>query len=582
MRRFVVLVSLLLCAVVFAPGQANAGVEGATDIASFATNSWNRPSLQLDESGNPVVAYVNTDSQTLDIARCTDPACSSGVTITSPITLLDDALLVLPSLRLNPSGNPIVAYSEDGAVKLLRCTDPFCAPGGDTINTIIEGPQLLGFPSLALTEAGIPVVAFVTAQAELAMATCQDRACRWSASVRNIGARDFELFTFPDLELAPGDIPIIAAYGVNSDDIPFMQYVQCDTAQCFSEAIAFSGEQISDWPSLELQYFNDGSFMRAHITASVDDGLGLRDSANLLRWECEADSCGMGGLFSTPIREQTTTIFNDLVLSEHGPVYAYFDLESSDTVHIVSDTPNPDREPRDVLARFIAPVPPSEVAIAPDIELHTDGTLTLAYIDDDGLSIVKCDDHGCVPSCNGLPVTVDVGAGGPFAIPGDDDVVRGTNGRDVIVGGKTICGLGGDDVIRPAGRDVAVFAGAGNDTVVLEGKGFVSGGPGNDTVTGSSGLDRIFGGPGADTLRGGAGTDRISGGPGNDFIDGGAGADTLLGTLGRDDIKGGAGNDLIKGGAWIDSVDGGDGDDDRCGIVEGEVRINCERGIFGT
>ena len=51
--------------------------------------------------------------------------------------------------------------------------------------------------------------------------------------------------------------------------------------------------------------------------------------------------------------------------------------------------------------------------------------------------------------------------------------------------------------------------------------------------------------------------------------------------LGRDTIRGNAGNDIIRGGGWLDTVDGGEGED-RCGIVTGETRINCERGVFGA
>lgn len=52
-------------------------------------------------------------------------------------------------------------------------------------------------------------------------------------------------------------------------------------------------------------------------------------------------------------------------------------------------------------------------------------------------------------------------------------------------------------------------------------------------------------------------------------------------TLGRDTLRGDEGNDILKGGGWIDSLDGGEGNDDRCSTIPGEVRINCERGIFG-
>lgn len=68
---------------------------------------------------------------------------------------------------------------------------------------------------------------------------------------------------------------------------------------------------------------------------------------------------------------------------------------------------------------------------------------------------------GPLPRCNGLVVTVDIGAGEE---PTDgDDVILGTKGADVInalEGNDTICGLGGEDLVAGGGgMDTFVSAG---------------------------------------------------------------------------------------------------------------------------
>ncbi|MEM7339761.1 MAG: hypothetical protein AAF467_13995 [Actinomycetota bacterium] len=86
-----------------------------------------------------------------------------------------------------------------------------------------------------------------------------------------------------------------------------------------------------------------------------------------------------------------------------------------------------------------------------------------------------------MPLCNGLPVTVDIGAGD--TLTAGDDVILGTNASEVIdtlAGDDVVCALGGDD-----------------------------------TVVGGDGNDVIFGGGGADLLSGNAGND------GTDTCDGG-------------------------------------------------------------
>jgi hypothetical protein len=87
--------------------------------------------------------------------------------------------------------------------------------------------------------------------------------------------------------------------------------------------------------------------------------------------------------------------------------------------------------------------------------------------------------------CAGRRVTVNLVAGDrPTA---GNDVIWGTNGRDVINSG------GGRDIICARGGHDAIRSGAGRDVVV--------GGGGNDGILGGKGLDRCAGGKGNDAAR---------------------------------------------------------------------------------
>ena len=83
----------------------------------------------------------------------------------------------------------------------------------------------------------------------------------------------------------------------------------------------------------------------------------------------------------------------------------------------------------------------------------------------------------------------------------------------------------------------------------------------DDVLSGTSGTDILLGGNGEDVLDGGAGNDLLSGGNGEDTLYGGAGNDLLSGGNGSDSLDGGAGNDLLDGGNGNDSLDGGSGSD---------------------
>lgn len=194
---------------------------------------------------------------------------------------------------------------------------------------------------------------------------------------------------------------------------------------------------------------------------------------------------------------------------------------------------------------------------------------------------------------------------------GGNDILDGGRGNDVLIGGN-----GNDTVIFNASRgleQVSVTASllAGTATVVrslanvagsettetdtMSGIENLTGGNGNDSLTGDAGANVLGGGSGDDVLAGLGGADRLIGGEGIDTADyrgstegvsvdlqAGIGAggdaeedtlvgienvegsdrgDRLTGSTGANTINGHAGDDLIEGGAGADRMDGGSGID---------------------
>lgn len=138
-------------------------------------------------------------------------------------------------------------------------------------------------------------------------------------------------------------------------------------------------------------------------------------------------------------------------------------------------------------------------------------------------------------------IAAPTGAGVACTIQGDggDDLIEGTQGRDVI------CSRGGDDRIEALGGNDVVYAGRGDDT-----------------ISGGRGGDRVFGGPGTDNMAGDAGGDKLleqggrgyaAGDGGRDLVKGGRGSDRCL------DVRSG-GRDRIVGGPGTDTYSADDGD----------------------
>jgi len=159
-----------------------------------------------------------------------------------------------------------------------------------------------------------------------------------------------------------------------------------------------------------------------------------------------------------------------------------------------------------------------------------------------------------------------------------DLVINGTAAADtVVVKGQVVNNIGYIKVTENNvthwfkaaavwGGDVFFHGYAGddyfrNDTTLrthawgMDGRDFLVGGSGQDSLDGGAGDDMIFGNAGNDTL---------DAGDGNDWLYGGVGNDTLLGRNGQDQLFGEAGNDTLSGGVGDganDHLDGGIGAD---------------------
>ncbi|SDY02464.1 Ig-like domain-containing protein [Citreimonas salinaria] len=154
---------------------------------------------------------------------------------------------------------------------------------------------------------------------------------------------------------------------------------------------------------------------------------------------------------------------------------------------------------------------------------------------------------------------------------GDDaDTIIGDAGSDTIEGGiddDVIDGGGGDDLITDIQGADTVSGGQGNDTIIV----------GTDTFSDYTGDDPAFGpgtllndlgftsdpntDDGRDFVEGNLGNDSIMTGDDADTIDGGGGNDTIDAGIDDDSVTGNQGDDVIFGGHGSDTLDGGQDDD---------------------
>jgi Ca2+-binding RTX toxin-like protein len=155
----------------------------------------------------------------------------------------------------------------------------------------------------------------------------------------------------------------------------------------------------------------------------------------------------------------------------------------------------------------------------------------------------------------------------------DGELGEGDNVLDTV---ERVIGGSNNDHMLGGGSGPLLFliGAAGADTLnVGPGRfGWLSGGPGPDSLLGGDLDDRLFGREGRDSLLGYGGQDVLGGGGGNDLIRGGEGGDRITGGGGSDVLMGGAGRDAFRArDRTRDRLHGGNGFDsarvDRLDIV---------------
>lgn len=118
-----------------------------------------------------------------------------------------------------------------------------------------------------------------------------------------------------------------------------------------------------------------------------------------------------------------------------------------------------------------------------------------------------------------------------------------------------------ENVTGGAGNDALTGSSAANVLNAGDGADFAWGGDGDDTLLMKNGFDQAFGDDGRDYLEGGGGDDLLFGGSGDDWLEGDNQGSARDGPDGRDRLYGDQGNDVVRGGAGSDELFGVSGDD---------------------
>ncbi|MGF1505933.1 MAG: hypothetical protein ACFB51_12505 [Anaerolineae bacterium] len=171
--------------------------------------------LALDAADNVVVSYYDTGLDELQVATCSDPACTTP-TVTTVDSNGDVGLYT--SVAVTPYGTPAISYYDRTGenLKLAVCGTPTCSQRS---LYVVDGSGDVGRDtSLTLDATGAPVIAYAdTTNNALKLATCDSLFCS-NPTIRTLDAGS-DNRRFMSIVLDEKGSPVISYHDDDGDNL---------------------------------------------------------------------------------------------------------------------------------------------------------------------------------------------------------------------------------------------------------------------------------------------------------------------------------------------------------------------------
>ncbi len=286
--------------------ETQAEAAGGNYVTVFAENDPGTSSiLVLNSAGNPVIAYWDDVTDAMRILRCDDPNCGpGGDTVNSPDS---GPFLGVTDIVLDSAQNPVVTYGVSGDLKLLHCNDPACAPGGDTITTPdLDGAQAT---SLVLDGVGNPVIAYQVPGNTLRVRHCDDPNCAPGGDiVASPDTTGNQVGFGVNIVLDGAGFPVISYQDSTASDLKILH---CGNANCSAGNSNVVGDPA-----------NVGNYTNLELDSMGRPVVAYRSNSSLRVLHCDDVNCAAGGdSIETPVADIGLRM--SMALSSGNPVIAY-------------------------------------------------------------------------------------------------------------------------------------------------------------------------------------------------------------------------------------------------------------------
>ena len=290
-------------------------------IATTGSNGYDSV-VAIGRDGNPVIAF--TGDGRLKLAACADARCSTSTLVTvDPTTVFAGDL----DMAIGTNGNPFIAYRDftNGNLMTAACGNATCS-SNNTITTVDSSANQVGDNlSMAIGTNGLPVISYQDATAEdLKVAACSNATC--STSTLSVVDSADRVGDDTSIAISALGFPIIA---YNDRTHLSLKVAACNDLACAGANETYTtvdgSSQDASGTSNSIAIGINGFPVIAHY-ASAQTELRL---TFCLSWSCSAFIPQPVELDGTAVG-QSAGLDTSLVIGPHGsPIVSYYDLTNS-------------------------------------------------------------------------------------------------------------------------------------------------------------------------------------------------------------------------------------------------------------
>jgi hypothetical protein len=183
-------------------------------------------------NNRPAISYYDATARDLRVLRCADARCTSSVI--SQIDTGPSFVGEYTGIAIPVDNFPVVSYfdSTNKALKVLKCNDPDCLGANESIVTVDDPANQVGFDSaLAIGADGFPVISYADLTAgTLKVAKCVNASCTGGTVISTlVGSPTDRMGEFSAIAIASDGLPIISFYATTATAL---RVVKCNDAAC--------------------------------------------------------------------------------------------------------------------------------------------------------------------------------------------------------------------------------------------------------------------------------------------------------------------------------------------------------------